>query len=225
MQVRGKYSHGDSNKELFTQFNSLESKFISKSKRIKTRQRNISFSLIFITILGLLVFALYTRAKQREAEKTQRELVQKIIENGIVSANALKNEGKYQQALEALKTTNQLPGIHSEKLDSLFIAWTPLTSTMNAADSMQNKGKYKEAILLYQKALTILSGDRRIIDKLARTDKLLNNKFADLKKKGIGFMTFGEFQLAITRFEQGLRIKEDRELQLLLDSCINELSK
>lgn len=220
-----KYSSKDLFQIPFVQFNSLELKFVSESKFTRTRRRNLLVGITSITLVVLSALTVYAQISQRKVERTQKELVGKIIENGITSANALINEGEYQQAISVLKTTSQLPGIQSRNLDSLIEAWLPLPSLMGIADSLQNEKEYNEAVACYQKALTIIPGDRRITEKIIQTEESLHSKFLDLKKKGIGFMTFEEFSYAISRFEEALKIEDDKELRLLLDSCINELRK
>lgn len=129
--------------------------------------------------------------------------------------------GYYQQALDIFPEDTEIPAIISSLQSKKKIADSYETK-IREADALYEDQSYNEAKLAYQAALTVIPDDSYSQGMIARIDEVVNsadyiniqknkakldNDFAALVNKAANAEGFGNFELAISFYDQALDLK------------------
>lgn len=189
-----------------------EEQFVKKSISLRKRNtRNSIISGIGITVIitSLAISFSYSN----------RIAIEKAFESGLAGATALKNEGKYAEALQELESTKKDAPKYSPKLDSIRQKWEVFFNLADTGDSLREMGKLKEAVEKYQECHNIEPSDQRINDKIVQTKTELEETFNKLMERGKGHLRYENFTYAVEVFEAALKLKDDPEAKKLLSDC------
>lgn len=129
--------------------------------------------------------------------------------------------GYYQQSLDIFPEDIEIPAIISSLQSKKNIA-DSYEAKIREADALYEDQSYDEAKLAYQAALAVIPDDSYSQGMIARIDEIVNsadylniqkakakldNDFAALISKGANAEGFGNFELAISYYDQALELK------------------
>jgi hypothetical protein len=186
------------------------------------RQRRLSaiIGAAALLAIGLGVWAFQQR---NAAEAAGRRLRQEIIQNYLNSAENLKSQGQYLEALAPLEVA--LGFIENAewaaRVDTVLGQWRRLAEHMSAADSLsQSEENLLAALEQYRKAYAI-APDRLIATKIGQTEVEIDRLFEDYLQRGVSIMTYDGCRFAKPLFEKALALKPSEPSALrLLKNCL-----
>lgn len=182
-------------------------------------------SVIAIVAFGLGIWAFQKRA---EAVQARQELSRKVMDNYLQNSQALRNEGKYDEAILPMRAALDLTGDDHERvrfsgmIDTLQqIANYVTTADSLLADSLSaaTEGKrLPEALRFYRAANELLPSGLLDI-KINQTSERIDEAFSDAKERGLNLLPLGcSYALPLLRKANALR-PDDTEIAAALRRC------
>jgi hypothetical protein len=180
----------------------VEEKERAEEIRKQKELRQTRFFLGIVSVVAIIAFVLgaWALQKRQEAVQAREELSEKVLDNYLQNSQALRNEGKYDEAIQPMRDALDLTGDERERarfsgmIDTLQrIADYVTTADSLVADSLSaaTEGhRLPEALRLYESASELLPGGLLDI-KINQTSQRIDEAFRDAKERGLNLQPVG----------------------------------
>lgn len=184
-----------------------------RRKRKQARRVAVGgLTLAALALVGLLVAV----QQYRVAVAAKARIARAALETQRESAQTLKVEGKYPEALAQLRGAAEqfaeaLQPDEREVINTTLAAWQQVAVLMDSGDSLATLGDLRSALARYESARRV-GPDARIESLIGQTQQELESRYQRFMLNGRALLQAKQYALAAKAFGEALKLKpEDGE--------------
>lgn len=186
---------------------------VERRKRVQARRVAVGgLTLAALALVGLLV----ALQQYRAATAAKARIARAALAAQRESAQTLKVEGKYPEALAQLRGAEEqfseaLETAERQEINVTLAAWQQLGGLMASGDSLAALGDLRSALARYESARQ-LGPDTRIESLIGQTQRELEARYQRFMLNGRALFQAKQYDLAAKAFGEALKLKpEDAE--------------
>lgn len=185
---------------------------VMEERRKRKQARRVAiggFTLAALALVGLLV----ALQQYRVATAARSRIAKAALEAQRESANTLKAEGKYVEAISRLsgaadQFADALNADERQRMDATLADWERVADLDIAGYQLVSQGKLREGIEQYRAALS-LGPDPHMEALIGQTQRELEARFDRLMLNGKALLQARQLGLAAKAYQDALRLKPD----------------
>lgn len=181
-----------------------------RRKRVQARRVAVGgLTLAALALAGLLVAVQQYRA----ATAAKARIARAALDTQRESAQTLKLEGKYMEALAQLRGaagqfSEALEPHERQAIDATLTAWQQVAALMAEGDSLAALGDLRSALARYESARQV-GPDTRIESIIGQTQRELEGRYQRFMLNGRALLQAKQYDLAAKAFGEALKLKPE----------------
>lgn len=208
----------------------VEAKEQAEEDRKQRELRRTRMFLGIVSVVAIVAFGLGIWAFQKRAEAVQarQELSAKILDNYLQNSQALRNEGKYEEAILPMRDALDLTDDDRERVrfSGMIDTLQQIANYVTSADSLvadslpaaSEGARLPEALRLYRAANELLPGGLLNI-KINQTSQRIDVAFREAKEQGLNLLPVG-CSYALPPLRKANQLKPgDAEVEAAIRRC------